>query len=267
MLSKAGYLGLQSAVTSNVWRSLVPRWRGIASGTSGKNGDDLVPPSSDKKADDVEKDEEDEFGMDNFLVHEEEEEEIVPIEDTMKQIEDKEVTPEIANDLVNRMVDATARSLERRVSIHGNVLPAITPLSISVLRASRILTNTVHASGTNMMKYPIEKRVTAELHIDQLDLSAPAREALFILAKGRIQYHGRWVKLSFDRFPSKEENRAHIVTKMHRLVCAAKNAVGDEVDLTPLKTWDEVVEEVERQAIEDIEEAGSIERVLGQAKN
>lgn len=44
-------------------------------------------------------------------------------------------------------------------------------------------------------------------------------------------------------FPSKAEN-PHIVTKMHRLVCALKNSVGDEVDLTPLNRVEEGVEEV-----------------------
>lgn len=238
-------------------------WR-YSSGKSGDKdkNDESMPGDKEEKAAGPLSEADDEFGMDDFLTTHEEEE--MDLETSLTELEEKEeVTPEIASDLVNRMVNATARNLEKRMSVRESVLPSITPHTISVLRASRICTNVVHASSSDAVPYPIEKRVTAELHVDRLGLSASACAALLELSGPRVRENGTWIKLSCDKFPTKEENRAYIVSRLHLLVSAAQNAVGQSVDLTPLNTWDDVVREVERQAAEEIDEAGSVQRVLG----
>lgn len=270
MLARAANHSIQKSVYCNAWKTLVSQWRGLTSDTTGKKGGGSdARETPERKESAGEPDDEDGFGMEDFVTHEEEEEpeETVDVEETMNQLEGTEVTPEIASELVSRMVDATARSLERRNSIHGNILTSLTPHSISVLRASRICTNTVHAAGTEVHKYPIEKRVTAELQTDLLDLTDPAREALYVLSGPRVKARGKLIRLSCDRFPSKDENRAYIVTRLHCLVEEAKLAVGQTVDLSPLDSWDDVVREVEQQAGDEIEEAGSVQRVLGVAEN
>lgn len=249
------------AGSSNSWRKRCVSWRMICS----ENGKDGKEPGKSTAGDASTHVEDDDFGMDDFVTTVHEEDENLDVEAMLNNLQDKpDATPEIASELVARMVDATARALEKKTSVHGNVLSAFTPHTISVLRASRICTNTVHASLSSMIKYPIEKRVTAELYLDKLDLSAPAREVLLQLSGPRVRENGAWVKLSCDKFPTKEENRAYIVTKLDLLVSAAKNAVGQSVNLAPLETWDDVVREVERQATDEIEEAGSVQRVLGE---
>lgn len=230
--------------------------------TGGKRDDD----SSKSKHDQTPQNEDDTaFGLDGFLHNvdiEEEDSTNVTIEDLT---DSEDVTPELASDLVSRMVSASARSFAERNSIDGQILNAITPHTVSVLRASRICTNQVFAASSETYVYPIEKRVTAELLPERLNLSAPALEALRILSGPRD--HGDYIKLSFDRYPTKEENRAFIVTKLDRLVSAAKLAVGDTVNTTPLNSWEEVTQEVQRQAVEELAEAGSLEKVLGQPED
>lgn len=227
-------------------------------------GKDPPPPDTQGTKRDVTPTD-DTFDLDDFLVHEEE---VTPsVEDVQKEIDgtpESELSDELASELVDRMVAATKLTPQGRR--RPNILNEITPHTVSVLRASRIVTYTVTASGTNIFTYPIERRVKAELWVDQLNLSAPAREALLILAGRRVQQGGSWIKLSYDRFPTKDENRAYIVTLLDRLVAAAKNAVGEEVDRTCLNEWRDVVEEVRRQAASEIEDVGGIENLLGSSK-
>lgn len=220
-----------------------------------------VEHNSDPK--ELESDSVDGFGLDDFLEHEEED-----VSDSAESLQKKlESTPKseldesLALEMVDRMVAATKASLE--APVRRDMMAAISPHTISVLRASRIITHTVQAAGTDTFKYPIEKRVKAQLWVDQLELSPPAREALLMLSERRVKEEGAWIKLSYDRFPTMEENRAHVVTLLDRLVAAAKTAVGDHVDRTPLANWDDVVETARQQAQEEIKEAGTIERVLG----
>lgn len=255
-----------------LFRSCVPYSQGwrkscVSSRTicSKNNKDEKESDKSVATRDTLTQGEVDEFGMEDFLTTVADENDKPDMEMMLNDMQDKqETTPEIASELVARMVDATARALEKQRSVHGNVLSALTPHTISVMRASRICTNVIHASNSSMMEYPIEKRVTAELHVNRLDLSLPAREALVQLSGPRVRDNGAWIKLSCDKFPTKEENRAYIVTRLHLLVSAAKNAVGESVNLTPLETWDDVVREVERQAADEIGEGGSVQRVLGE---
>lgn len=204
----------------------------------------------------------DDFGLDNFLVHDEQPTDSVEIvQEKIENTPDSDLSDSLASELVERMVAATKSALQS--PMRRNMLTEITPHTISVLRASRIITHTVQASGTDIFKYPIEKRVKAQLRVGQLDLSPPAREALLLLAGPRVKENGTWIKLSCDRFPTKGENRTYVITLLDRLVAAAKSAVGDHVDRTPLSHWNDVVAEVRQQAQEEINEAGSIEKVVG----
>lgn len=213
---------------------------------------------------DSESDPGDDFGLDDFLVHEEEHELTTSTKSIQKKLEnipESQLDQTLALEMVDRMVAATKSTME--YPANRDILSSITPHTISVLRASRIITHSVQAAGTDVFKYPIEKRVKAQLWVDQLNLSPPARKALLLLAGPRVKEEGVWIKLSYDRFPTMEENRAYIVTLLDRLVAAAKTAVGDHVDQTPLSGWSDVVEAVRQQTQEEINEAGTIERVLG----
>lgn len=231
----------------------------MGKGHSEQSSEGHTNRSTDSKSDPA-----DDFGLDDFLVHEEEEQLTTSTESIQKKLEN---TPEsqldqaLALEMVDRMVAATKSTLESPAS--RDILSSITPHTISVLRASRIITHSVQAAGTDVFKYPIEKRVKAQLWVDQLDLSPPAREALLLLAGPRVKEEGAWIKLSYDRFPTMEENRAYIVTLLDKLVAAAKTAVGDQVDQTPLSDWSDVVEAARQQTQEEINQAGTIERVLG----
>ncbi|KAI0564733.1 Ribosomal protein S24/S35 [Gracilaria domingensis] len=205
--------------------------------------------------------ENDEFGMEGFEVIDETEDEADPV-DQATSMEEDDITPELASDLVARMVEATTRRMTERTS--ASLLPVITPHTISCLRATRISTNKIRTSLPEPQTYPIEKKVTAEISIDSLSLSRPAAEALRLLSGPRLKEG--LVRIGCNRFPSLEENRAHIVTQVDRLVAAAKTAVGESLDLTPLRSWDEIREEVEKTATEEIQEAGSVQLVLGEAK-
>lgn len=214
-----------------------------------------------RDGDDDGDDDADGFGLEDFVTHDISED--TSVEEIVEKLDDKELTPELATDVVARMVDAQTRSLQARTSISGKVLASITPHTVSVLRASRISTNTVHASGTGFERYPIERRVTATLSVPQLALSEPARHALLILSGPRLRDDDCSIYISCDRYPSKEENHAYVVTRLHRLVLEAKAAVGESVDLTPLDGWDDVVREVQRQATKEVEEAGGVYQALG----
>lgn len=207
-------------------------------------------------------DNENDFAMDDFGAPDELDDDI---DTTLKKLEDndEDVTPELASDLVARMVEATTRKFNERNDM-GIIISNITPHTISALRASRISTNEIRAAGSELYSLPIEKKVTAELHIDLLNLSKSAREALELLAGPRLC--GSYVKISCSQYPSKEENRAHIISQIDRLVSAAKVSVGEEVELTPLENWEDVAGEVEKQASDEVKEAGSLSLLLGEAK-
>lgn len=207
--------------------------------------------------------EDDEFAMEGFQVEEEKEEDIESALAKLSKQEEDESTPQLASDLVARMVEATTRKLDNRVSIQA-VLPAITSHTVSVLRASRISINTIQATGSSILGYPIENKVTAEVNISQLNLSTPARTALEILAGPRLK--GDYVKIACNQYPTREENRVYIVSQIDRLVSAAKESVGDPVEQTPLETWHNVVEEVQKQASGEITEAGGVSLLLGETK-
>lgn len=221
---------------------------------SGRKGDD----DGDGDGED---EEEDEFGTIGFDV--DDEEDVASVEDEMSALTDSnDVTPELASELVARMVKAATRSGPGEASSHG-VLPKISPHTISVLRASRICTNNVFAAGSHLYEYPVCKKVVALVEVPRLNLSRPAREALKALAGSR--FTNDVVKISCNRYQTSAENQAHAVAVMDQLVGAAKAAVGDPVDESPLGSWDEVVQEVGRQASENADEAEQVDFLLTDA--
>lgn len=289
MLSRLCTAGTPPAQT--VWRSLCPAWRRACSSSSGegppgKRGD--KPPSTtssptsttttttDGPAGDADdEDIDDGFGMDDFLVADDEADD--DLHSRMQKLEgrasssasdpgDAMATAELTSDLVNRMVSHLTR--DDQLS-QGDILPHVSPHTIAVLRAARICTNSVMASlaaasTSSDAMYPINRRVVAHLDIDALDLSPPASEAVRLLAgPQRMQQGGRFVKVSCDKFPTKVENRTYIVSRLHALVKQAKLAVGEEVDETPLNNWEDVVAQVEQQAEDEVREAGSVQNLLG----
>lgn len=207
-------------------------------------------------------DSEEQFGIDGFEILEEVEDEDIEATLQKVQTEEEDITPELASDLVARMVEATTRRMNERTS--ASLLSCITPHTIACLRATRISTNTIQAAGSDLLKHPIEKKVTADIDVDALNLSRPARMALEILSGPRLR--DNLVHIGCNRFPSLEENRAHIVTQIDRLVAGAKTAVGEELDLKPLHTWDEIRQTVNQVASEEVKEAGGIHFVLGETK-
>ena len=230
--------------------------------TDGKDGTD---DDSDKKSPEKEEEiDEDEFGIEGFELDEDLGDE--ELSKVLEKVADgQEVSEDLASDLVERMVKATTTRLAERNDARTNILSALTPHTLSVLRASRITTNKVIEAGGYHDPNVLNKKVTAELHIDQLGLSRPAQAALEYLAGPRLREG--YVKISCHKYPSMQENRTRIVTQMDRLVAAAKEAVGESVDQTPLESWDAVRKEVEIQAKDDIEEAGDLGYVVGEAKN
>lgn len=217
-----------------------------------------------KNDDDDEEDEDDvAFGTEDFDV---EEEESVDVEDVLKALNEseEEITPELASDLVDRMVKGAIEKFDGRPGPE-NIIQHISPHTISTLRASRITTNFIRASASDVLAHPIEKKVTAEIVIERLGLSRPARHALEILSGPRLKENS--IKFACNQYPSVDENRAYIISRIDRLVMAAKIAVGEPVDTSLLETWEDIRNEVERQAHEEIEEAGSVSDVLGETKD
>ncbi|CAN8063903.1 unnamed protein product [Agarophyton chilense] len=204
--------------------------------------------------------EDDEFGFEGFEIVDETED-ADPVDQAIN-MDDEDITPELASDLVARMVEATTRKVTERAS--ASLLPFITPHTISCLRATRISTNKIHTAMPEPYSYPIEKKVTAEINVSSLNLSAPAAEALRVLCGPR--WKEGLVRIGCNRFPSLEENRAHIVTQIDKLVATARACVGESLDLRPLRSWDEIKEEVGKIATDEVQEAGDIRHVLGEAK-
>ncbi|PXF46366.1 hypothetical protein BWQ96_03865 [Gracilariopsis chorda] len=241
---------------STVQRCRGSRWLSTGSKKVGKG------TGKEEDSSDIIDESEEEFGIDGFEILNEIEEEDVEATLEKVQTEEEDITPELASELVARMVEATTRRMSERTS--ASLLSCITPHTITCLRASRISTNTIQAAGSDLFKHPIEKKVTAEINIDSLNLSRPARAALEILSGPRLR--DNLVHIGCNRFPSLEENRAHIVTQIDRLVAGAKTAVGENLDLRPLHSWDEIRREVNEIASEEVHEAGGIHFVLGETK-
>lgn len=286
-------------LTPTTWTSN----RYLASSTSSGDDSKGKPPTTDKPDDDM-------FGMDDFVTSsvEDEKQPEDAEADMLQKLSDLEkanakvenLTPEMASELVSRIVSGTTTTSEKILSssYKQNILPFISSHTISVLRAARLASNYVYSSASSedeYKTYPICRRVVGHLDISLLSLSEPAKQALILLAgKQRIHRERKWdsnvphyeqrqrndddddddvdnngnvrIKISCDRFPAREENKAWIVCRMHELVKEAKVAVGDfsEDDDVPLKDWNEVVKEVEKQAHEEIQlVGGSVEKLLG----
>ena len=230
-----------------VYRGLVARRLDARYLSSGKGSGDVPPPPTGA-------DLEDDFDELSFNVAPEEVE--VPPPPEIDTTGDEEVTPEMATELVERMVAAATatRSAEGRAPLRDG----ITAHTISVLRASRITTNEVLCPGATDEDYPINRKVVAELDVASLGLSPPAEVALQGIAGSRWT-DGR-VRLACYRLASSEENQAVAVARLEHLVRAAKGAVGEVVDERALASWDEVREEVGRQL--DGVHGASVEAVL-----
>lgn len=236
-------------------------WRSFSS--TGKNDNSGKDDEKSNNEDSEHDEEEDQFGLSGFeLDNIEDEDPDATLNDLVDA--DEEITPELASEVVARMVKKAARSLTDKTPAKGVILTAISPHTISVLRASRIATNSVQAALSDIYVPPITKKVVAQINIAELNLTKPAEEVIKYLAGPRL--HGNAIKLSANRFPSRAENQTFIVSQLDRLVLAAKTAVGDMADTTPLESWEEIVEEVHRQAAEDILEAGGLSLLLGEQK-
>lgn len=180
------------------------------------------------------------------------------------------------------------------------VLPHISAHTISVLKACRIESNHVMASATSLNEYvyPIARKVVGYLDMSLIELSKPARKALVILAgKQRIDYQrvplkrrSTWlepferidfekeadedanfadrddinIKVSCNKFPTRQENKAWVISRLHYLVAEAKKAVGEPVDDKPLAEWSDIEAEVKTQASEQVEQVGGdVKHLLG----
>lgn len=236
-------------------------WRPFSS--KGKNDDSNEGDEQHNHKDDEYDEEEDQFGLSGLELDD------IDGEDPEAALNElsgagEDVTPELASEMVARMVKTASRSLTGKVFAKGDILSAISPHTISVLRASRVATNSIHAALSDVLVPPITKKVVAQISIAELNLTKPAEEALKYLAGPRL--YGDVIRFSANRFPSRTENQTFIVSQLDRLVLAAKTAVGDTADTTPLESWEEVVEEVKRQAAEDILEAGGLSLLVGEPK-
>ncbi len=184
---------------------------------------------------------EDEFEEMSFNIGVKEEEEVtLKVDETPSDSEN--ITPELASEMVSRMVAAATKKPTGPDRFSNYILTTITPHTIAVLRASRIATNEIFGTGATLEDYPINRKVTAVIDVPNLNLSAPANEALEILAGSRYK-DGR-ILISCNKFRTSAENQAYAISRVDKLVRAAKDAVGDEVDVRELKSWEEVTDEV-----------------------
>eukprot|EP00171_Calliarthron_tuberculosum_P020862 IDg20862t1 len=175
--------------------------------------------------------------------------------------ESGEITPELASELVTRMVASVIEKPPGGPQMSRTAITRITPHTVEVLRASRITTNEVVSPGADFDDYPINRKVVAEIDLTRLNLSTPAAEALRILAGPR--YKGDHVIIGCDSFRTSEENQALAVSRIDGLVRAAKEAVGDKVDVREFGSWDEVVQEVSSQSGNDERENANLNFLLG----
>ena len=190
-------------------------------------------------------DEEDELSF-NVAVEEEEVPEVVL--DT--PLAEEDVTPEMASELVERMVAAASATAAAAESAAYGVGGVVTPHTVAVLRAARFTTNEVLSPGAVQDDYPLNRKVTATLDVAQLGLSPPAREALRGIAGSR--YKDDRVGIGCVRFRSSEENLTSAVATLEHLVRAAKQAVGEQVDETVLSDWTQVEAEVRKQCGDEV---------------
>ena len=218
--------------------------------------------SSSKGPDDGEVDELDEFGF-SFAPDEQEDEAALKLEQLSSVPED--ITPELASELVSRMVAATKKGAIGADDAGKVILDALTPHTISVLRASRVVTNDVFAPGADVDSYPIIKKVTAVVNVPKLNLSAPANAALKALAGSRCK--DEFVKIGCNKFGTSAENQAYAISKLDLLVRRAKEAVADPVDLRRLETWKDVEEEVQCQLKNDDLNSDEINFLLSRDNN
>lgn len=209
---------------------------------SGKK-DGPKPPVAPPPVDDGDDEFEDEMSF-NVAVEEEE----VPEVSIDTPISDEDVTPEMAEELVERMVAAASTTASSSGSAYG-IGGVITRHTISVLRAARFTTNEVFSPGADPDSYPINRKVAATLDVEQLALSPPAREAMRGIAGSRDK--GDHVVIGCARFRSSEENLTFAVATLEHLVRAAKEAVGERVDSTVLSDWSDVEKEVRKQYEDD----------------
>lgn len=157
------------------------------------------------------------------------------------------VTPALAGEAISRVVAAAAEAVAGPTLGKADVLAAISPHTIEVLRACRMATNEVYFASSDFMPLmPIAKKVGVKMDIADLGLGRPAEEALRYLAGKRVK-EGE-VQFSVNRFPSRAENHYYALSLADRLVSAAKVAGGESVSGEPLETWEEIAQEVERQA-------------------
>lgn len=231
--------------------------RFVTSG-NGKNDNSSKPGDEGE-----EEEEEDEFGLSGFDMDVSDEGEL---DATLKEISESStpVTQELASDLVERIVQSASRSLTETTAPRSGILHTVTKHTVAVMRASRISTNTVEAAVVAGHDYPIVRKVTGIVDIARLGLSKPAEEVLKQVAGPRVR--DGIVKISSTQYPSKAENELHVVSLIDRLVSGAKYAVGDSLDASPLESWGDVLAEVERQAEDEIAEAGDVSQLLGEQK-
>lgn len=218
------------------------------------NSSSSKPPPGEGDDDD----DDDMFDLSNFEMEElvEDDENLDP--DDLSNIS-KDTPQEIAAEIVDRLLHSTPDS---QPPVKPDIIPYLTPHTISVLRASRITRNAVYEAVPFDYVHPITRKVIAYLQLKQLGLSESAEEAVKVLA-GKQRVHGDLIKVVANKFPTKEENQMLAVSRLDRLVRAAKEAVGEEVEGRKLESWDDVKGEVGRQAGEDILEAGSLSVLLG----
>jgi len=184
----------------------------------------------------------------NEEVEEEEEAPTLDLDNTLP--DESEITPEIASDLVERMV-AAATSMPKVGTagvIATGISEGITAHTIQVLHAARISTNEVLSPGSVPEDYPINRKVIANLDLGRLKgLSIAAKEAMIAISGKRYNESSNRIKIVANRFSSSEENQAFAVSTMEKLVRSAKEAVGEQVSYHKLESWDEVQAEVTKQ--------------------
>lgn len=211
----------------------------------GKKGPEIQPEA---EGDD---DFEDEMSF-NEEVEVEEELPSLEVDDTVS--DESELTPEIASDLVERMV-AAVTSMPKAGGDGGmiatGISDGITAHTIRVLRAARLSTNEVLSPGSVPEDYPINRKVVAHLDLARLEgLSVAAKEAMIAISGNRYKRSDDRIKIVANRFRTSEENQAFAVSTMEKLVRTAKQAVGETIpqdEEKKLESWDEVQAEVKKQ--------------------
>jgi hypothetical protein len=155
-----------------------------------------------------------------------------------------DIAPHLAKALVERIVAEVGQAVGPSV-----VAPlTVTRHTMRVMLAGRIVTHDVitHMRTSN---YPIAAKVTAQVDLDILGLSVLARVALEQIAGPRLR--DNILTVNSNKYLTRAENQVHVVGLASNAIAQALVSVGENVDETPLSTWNDILRDVKDISSDD----------------